>query len=189
MGDKSTLGQASNKIIIQGANISEDVKGLGVDGIALSPHGDKLYYSSPSGFALNSINATLLRDFSSSAADLSASVVYHGDMPSNTDGISFSADGDLFFTGPTADAVFRWRPEATSVADASVVARSAMDLWWPDTLAFDNKGFIYSTSNRLSSAFFPPPKLNITGTDVNFRIVKVYVGAKSYMCAQAGVRC
>jgi len=56
----------------------------------------------------------------------------------------------------------------------------AEELWWIDTFAWDGRGSIWMTSNRLNTWFFGSPDYSET----NYRIVKADVGAFSYMHGQ-----
>merc|ERR1712061_532315 len=120
--------------------------------------GDRVFYCHLGGFNLYSVDTEILRNFAARTEDISARVVNHGPMPSNADGMSFGADGSLFFGGITTDALYRWPAVAgSSVRDAEVVATSAKHLWWVDTFAWDNRGGLFATTNRLNTWFFPSP--------------------------------
>ena len=66
-----------------------------------------------------------------------------------------------------------------------MVARD-VDLWWPDTMAWDGDGNIRVSSNRLNLWFFGG--MDFTGrSGVNFHIVKLQVGTNSYMYGEPQV--
>lgn len=52
-----------------------------------------------------------------------------------------------------------------------------VDLQWPDTFGFDESGYLYVATNRLQR--FKGNKYD--SDETNFRIVRIYTGAKSYM--------
>lgn len=157
--------------------------GYPVDGIALHPGGD-LFYSTLSGVHLFSVSGKALRDFSLPVQAIAATVVNHGEKVTNSDGMAFDTDGSLFFGGLETDSVYRWDPARAPVEDAIVIARDADELWWVDTFAFDNRGDLLFTSNRLSA--FLSSRMDFTGASgSNFRVIKSHVGTSSYMAVGA----
>lgn len=160
-------------------------EGVPTDGIALHPGGDRLFYSALSGYHLHSVSTAALRDFSLPSSDVIATVVDHGKKPSNSDGMAFGLDGSLFFGGLTTDCVYRWSPEMGDASNAEVLVNDAERLWWVDTFAFDNKGNLLLTSNKLS--FFFSGAMDFTGASGgNFRIISVPVGTVSYLARDEG---
>jgi hypothetical protein len=66
-----------------------------LDGIALTPDLQTVYYCALGSNKLYSIPAAALRNFSTSDADLGALVTYHGAKLSASDGLTFDANGIL----------------------------------------------------------------------------------------------
>ena len=60
---------------------------LGINGIALSPDGDTLYWTVTTGLHAFSVSTDLLRDSLSKDADIYSAVQDIGDVGGNTDGI------------------------------------------------------------------------------------------------------
>eukprot|EP00450_Noctiluca_scintillans_P011742 CAMPEP_0194489036 /NCGR_PEP_ID=MMETSP0253-20130528/8734_1 /TAXON_ID=2966 /ORGANISM="Noctiluca scintillans" /LENGTH=423 /DNA_ID=CAMNT_0039329463 /DNA_START=45 /DNA_END=1316 /DNA_ORIENTATION=+ len=177
------------EIEIHGSVYTNNLAGFPVDGIALSPRADQLYYSPLGGFHLYSVETATLRDFTSSLSTIAATIVDHGAKPSNNDGMSMGSDGDLFFGGITTDTLYRWTPGSGSVQTRSLgLVTDPVNLWWVDTHAFDNLGNLWLTSNKLNTWFFGatvPPAMDFSGASgANFRIMKVPVGSNSYMTTQ-----
>eukprot|EP00013_Stygamoeba_regulata_P025994 CAMPEP_0177650040 /NCGR_PEP_ID=MMETSP0447-20121125/11717_1 /TAXON_ID=0 /ORGANISM="Stygamoeba regulata, Strain BSH-02190019" /LENGTH=424 /DNA_ID=CAMNT_0019152857 /DNA_START=66 /DNA_END=1340 /DNA_ORIENTATION=+ len=161
------------------------LSGSPVDGIALHPRGDRLFYTTNGGTNLYSLPARLLADFSVPLADVARQVQLHGAKPSNTDGMAFGSDGTLFFGGMETDTVYALTAPYNA-ASATPLATDHQALWWADTMAFDNKGYLWVTSNRIESFLFPPYRMSMKGwfsgkNGPNFHICKIYVGTNSYL--------
>jgi sugar lactone lactonase YvrE len=176
-------------IQIHGSDFTRNLAGFPVDGIALSPRADRLYYCPLGGFHLYSIDTAILRDFTSSLSSVATTIIDHGAKPSNNDGMAMGSDGDLFFGGITTDTLYRWTPASGSVQTHALgVVTDPENLWWVDTHAFDNLGNLWVTSNKLNTWFFGgtvPPAMDFSGASgANFRIVKLPVGTNSYMKGQ-----
>jgi len=111
-----------------------------VDGIALDPGGDYLYYQALSGRSLYRIATASLRDASLSEQDLAARVESLGTTGA-ADGIEFGSDGYLYLTAIEENAVKIF----ASLGEARVVA-SSRELRWPDSLARSRDHMYVSTS-------------------------------------------
>jgi sugar lactone lactonase YvrE len=177
------------EIEIHGSVYTNNLAGFPVDGIALSPRADQLYYSPLGGFHLYSVETAALRDFTSSVSSIAATIVDHGAKPSNNDGMAIGSDGDLFFGGITTDTLYRWTLGSGSVqTETREVVTDHENLWWVDTHAFDNRGNLWLTSNKLNTwslGAVLPHAMDFSGASgANFRIVKVPVGTNSYMQGQ-----
>lgn len=175
------------QLVIHGTDYSDLLQGLPVDGIALTPDGEQIFYSPLGGTELYSISAALARNFSVNLSSVVESVKEHGKKPSNSDGMTFGSDGFLYFGGLTLDSLFRWKP-GTALAKCERLAVDHEKLWWIDTFAWDNRGNLWMTSNQLNTWFFRdvvPPAMDFTGSSgSNFRILKLAVGSNSYMYSQ-----
>lgn len=146
-----------------------------VDGIALTPDRTRVFYCGITSLALYSISTEAFRDFSKPVEE---SLVAHGDKPDGSDGMAFGSDGSLFFGGLQTDAIYRWNPaSSTPVSAAAKIAQDKEELNWVDTLAFDNRGNLLVTSNKLGQFFGGAMDF----TKPNFRIISLDVGADSYM--------
>jgi sugar lactone lactonase YvrE len=152
------------------------------DGIALSPDRRTLYYCPLSSRRLFAIPTAALRDFALSQAALSAAVTDLGERPSNSDGLTFSDAGKLYLGGLTTSALYEWTP-GTPLGSMAVLAQNASTLNWIDTFAWDGKGNLLFTTNKLQQ-FVDDSYDMQTGAPVNFRVVRVAVGANSYLNAQ-----
>lgn len=178
---ESTHAEFAN-VIIHDVNVSANIGGFPVDGIALAPSGKDLYFSTLDGYKLYSVSTELLRDTSKTDAEISAAVHYHGKKPSDSDGMTMGADGSLFFGGLTTSSVYRWR-NSGNLSLAPAIATDSQRLWWVDTFAFDNTGGLLVTSNKLNVWFWQ--QMDFSGASgANFRISKLQVGTKSYIAGE-----
>jgi len=184
--DDTTYADSSAQITIHGADLKGKLT-TPTDGIALAPSRDRLYYSPLDGFGLFSVPTAILRDFSSTNAAVSKAVTKEGAKPSNPDGMTFGANGNMFFGGVTTDTLYEWTPK-TKTSDAKPIFHDPKRLWWIDTFAWDNVGNLWMTTNKLNLWFFGeknsthPHGQDISGkSGANMRLIKVPVGTTSYM--------
>lgn len=92
----------------------------------------------------------------------SSSYLYYGQLANNS--ISY-----LNLSIPISD-------KAKEIHETLLV-QNEIDLQWPDTFGFDNKGFMYAVTNRLQKFF--ANKYDVQ--DVNLRVIRTWLGLKSYM--------
>ena len=122
------------------------------DGIALTPDTKTLYYNALQGLQLYSVPTACLRVFPAAGEPEpcagSGLITDHGAKPSPMDGMSFSDNGKLYFGGLMKSALYEWDP-ATPLAQATQKASGSRDLQWPDTFAWDGRGNILFTTNKL----------------------------------------
>ena len=86
---------------------------------------------------------------------LSRQVTHHGKKLSGSDGMTFSSAGKLYYGAFHLDAVLEWDPATPfTAANQHVLFANATTGQWVDTYAFDNKGHLVFTTNRLQRYFF-----------------------------------
>lgn len=116
------------------------------DGIALSPDGKTLYYTSVASRDVYAIDTELLADRDPSHADrVAAGVRKVASKPSGNDGILCDAEGRIYTTDFEDNAIRRVDPKSRGVEVITEDAR----LLWPDTLALHGDE-LYITSNQLA---------------------------------------
>ena len=121
-----------------------------VDGIALSPDGDELYYHALTAGTLYRIDTDILRDPDADARALDRhveSVTRTGPV----DGICFGPDERLYLTDLEGDAITRWSPDRgleVFVQDPRLV--------WPDSLAAGPGNQLYVTTSQIHKGSAPP---------------------------------
>ena len=154
----------------------------GADGIALSSDRATLYYCPLSSRRLYMLPTAKLRDFKLSTAALSAAVTDLGERPSNSDGLAFSDAGKLYLGGLTTSALYEWTP-GTPLSSMAMLAESPTLLNWIDTFAWDGRGNLLLTSNKLQR--FSNGSYDMrANAPPNFRVLRVALGANSYLAAQ-----
>lgn len=113
---------------------------VGVDGIALSPEGDRLYYSVLSGRKLFSVATEALRE---SDGDAAGSVKEEGDKGGASDGLEMDSEGNLYATNYEQACIMR------RFSDGHYAVLTQLDnQWWPDSISINN-GYLYFTANQL----------------------------------------
>jgi len=157
-----------------------------VDGIALSVDTETLYFCPLSGTTLSSIETKFLRDFTLSNKQLSNEVKKIGTKQSYSDGLAIDENGIMYFGVLEDHTIAKWNTKTDISTQTQVVPPDGARLQWPDTFAFDNKGALFFTTNKLHHFF--ANELDYNGNQANFRVVKVSVGAKSYLAAQPSAR-
>ncbi len=116
---------------------------VGVDGIAISSNGDRLYYCPLSSRTLYSVNVDALVE-PASEAEVAKTVINHGDKGGASDGLESDAQNRIYVTNYEDNAILRRLPNGmyeTIVHDSRVL--------WPDTLSLASNGYLYFTANQL----------------------------------------
>ncbi|XP_076160610.1 dopaminechrome tautomerase [Ptiloglossa arizonensis] len=155
-----------------------------VNGIALSPASNndrQLYYSPLSSFHLYSIPTSALK---SNVSNIDSFVKELGRKSSQSDGMTMSATGVLYFGLLADDAVSMWdtKQSASFSTGMRVISRDHERLQWPDTFAFDEDGNLHCITNSLQN--FLVSRVNITAS--NFRILQSKPGVKNYQYLEDG---
>ena len=99
---------------------------MGVDGIAISADGERLYYCPLASRSLYSVKTGALRDRSLSKMDMWANVINEGDKGGASDGLESDNSGTVYCTNYEDNAIFRRNTEGvydTVVHDRDFVAR------------------------------------------------------------------
>jgi sugar lactone lactonase YvrE len=130
--------QQQNGKVKQGA-------GMGVDGIAISADGSRLYYCPLGSRKLYSVSTDALSDRSISDQDVAATVIDHGDRGGASDGLESDSEGNIYSTNYEHNSIMRLRQFdnrwETIVHDPRLL--------WPDTLSLAMDGYLYVTANQL----------------------------------------
>lgn len=122
---------------------------LGINGIALSPDGETLYWTVTSAPKAYALPARLLRDPGATQAALGAALRDLGAVGGNTDGIVTDAAGALYITDVSRNGIVRYDP-----ADGAMRLLAADEgVHWPDTPAIGPDGRLVFTSSRLNQHF------------------------------------
>ncbi len=122
---------------------------LGINGIALSPDANTLYWTVTTGLHAHSISTDLLRDLSCDAGAISAAVRDIGNVGGNSDGIVTDREGNLYITDVTHGGIVKYDPVPKTMA----LIASDQDVRWPDTATIDGDGHLVFTSSNLNQHF------------------------------------
>jgi sugar lactone lactonase YvrE len=146
----AVLPQPGVKVVSHGAEVWPGKPlVLGVNGIALSPDGNTLYWTVTTGTHAYAIPTALLRDAHARPATLAAAVRDLGDVGGNTDGIVTDRAGNLWITDVTRNGIVRYDPRTGTLA-----LQAASDgVRWPDTPAIGPEGDIVFTASHLNGHF------------------------------------
>jgi sugar lactone lactonase YvrE len=122
---------------------------LGVNGIALSPDGNTLYWTVTTGTHAYAIPTAPLRDAHTRPDALAAAVRDLGDVGGNTDGIVTDKAGNVWITDVTHNGLVRYDPRTGTLA-----LQAASDgVYWPDTPAIGPDGDVVFTASHLNGHF------------------------------------
>ena len=146
----AVLPQPGAKVMSHGAEVWPGKPlVLGVNGIALSPDGNTLYWTVTTGTHAYAIPTALLRDARARPATLAAAVRDLGDVGGNTDGIVTDKAGNLWITDVTRNGIVRYDPRT-----GTMTLQAASDgVRWPDTPAIGPDGDVVFTASHLNGHF------------------------------------
>lgn len=138
---------------------------IGVNPITVDPTNTWVYFAPMTSTSMYRVRTTDLLDESLSDDDLAARVERYGDKVTS-DGSTVDADGNVYITAMTDNALGVTRPDGTY----EVLYQSDDDLPWPDGFSMGVDGYVYATINELHRS----PVLN-GGEDASlgtYRIVR-----------------
>jgi sugar lactone lactonase YvrE len=146
----SMLPQPGAKVVAHGTEVWPGKPlVLGVNGIALSPDGNTLYWTVTTGTHAYAIPTAPLRDPHASPAALATAVRDLGDVGGNTDGIVTDATGNLYITDVTRNGIVRYDPRTQALA----LQASDEGVHWPDTPTIAPDGDVVFTASHLNQHF------------------------------------
>ncbi|WP_367850279.1 L-dopachrome tautomerase-related protein [Rhodoferax sp. WC2427] len=122
---------------------------IGINGIALSPTGDRLYWTVTTGTHAYAVSTAVLRQPNASDAQISTKIVNLGAVGGNTDGIVANARGNLFITDVSRNGIVQYQP---GTGKMSLLAADD-GVFWPDTPAIGPNGDLFFTSSALNQHF------------------------------------
>jgi len=122
---------------------------LGVNGIALSPDGQTLYWTVTTGTHAYAMPTALLRDPRAGKVALARAVRDLGEVGGNTDGIVTDAEGRLYITDVSRNGIVEYDPHTGSMR----LLAADEGVHWPDTPAIGADGRLVFTSSNLNRHF------------------------------------
>ncbi|KAH3721769.1 protein yellow-like [Dreissena polymorpha] len=161
----------------------------GINGIALSPDYQYLYYSSVAGVGLHQIKTSVLISARGDNVKFAAAVRTIGSKVSPGDGMAYGSAHNLYYSALGKNGIYKWdvRKDLGSTGSfdsvemktqAKFVSDARME--WVDTLVIDGAGFLWFSTSRLNKLF---SEGGVQRYEPNFYIWKVYVGDTNYMTA------
>ncbi|WP_282096603.1 L-dopachrome tautomerase-related protein [Epibacterium ulvae] len=138
---------------------------IGVNPITVDPSNTWVYFAPMTSTSMYRVRTADLLDESLSDEDLAARVERYGDKVTS-DGSTVDADGNVYITAMTDNALGVTKPDGTY----EVLYQSDDDLPWPDGFSMGVDGYVYATINELHRS----PVLN-GGEDASlgtYRIVR-----------------
>lgn len=159
----------------------------GINGIAMSPDYQYVYYSAVAGVGLHQIETSVLISAKGDNAAFAAAVRTLGDKISPGDGMAYSDNHNLYYSALGPNAVYHWDIKTDLNAAGGDFNKiqlishselvSHMQMEWVDTLAIDN-GYLWFTTSRLQKFFSTD---GIVHHEPNFFIWKLHIGENSYL--------
>ncbi|CAG7715364.1 unnamed protein product [Allacma fusca] len=170
-------------INIEGKNYTFETA---LDGIALSNRDSNfstIYFSPLSSLNVFSISSETARQAgTSNQAGIQlkdSEVTLVGKKESQTDGMTIDANGVLYYGLLGMSGISGWNTTEARMTDANqvLVAQNDAELQWPDTFSIDTDGYLFANPNRLHRFFTKTSNF----TEINFRVVRIFINSKSYM--------
>ncbi|XP_069111229.1 protein yellow-like [Argopecten irradians] len=161
----------------------------GINGIAMSPDMQFLYYTPMSGFAMYQIPTNVI---SQPGADFAGSIRKIGTRPSQTSSLTYSKNNFLYFSSLAENSIYRWNIEydktfqgldtfdKVEMRTLTNVMSSDRCMSYVDVLNFDNDGYLWFSVNKLHK--FHLDSMNFSDSSgTNILIWKVHMGDNSYL--------
>jgi len=133
-------------------DLGDNAFAVDTNGVTLSPNGEHLYYTTLQGLTLYSVSTAALIN---NDADWADNIVNHGNRTGFTDGMTMDCEGNLYHSDLNNGAIYSWNitsPDEPSVS-GKFVAGNDDDMWWTDTYAWDDAGYLWVTANFLPTVF------------------------------------
>ncbi|WP_165459702.1 L-dopachrome tautomerase-related protein [Klebsiella variicola] len=122
---------------------------LGINGIALSPDQETLYWTVTTGTTARTIATAALRDPAMNERQLAAAIRTAGEVGGNSDGIVVDKHGALYITDVTHNGIVRYRPQSGRFTLLAADDR----VYWPDTPTIGPDGAVMFTASHLNQHF------------------------------------
>lgn len=122
---------------------------LGINGIALSPDQETLYWTVTTGTTARTIATAALRDPAMNERQLAATIRTAGEVGGNSDGIVVDKHGALYITDVTHNGIVRYRPQSGRFTLLAADDR----VYWPDTPTIGPDGAVMFTASHLNQHF------------------------------------
>jgi len=138
-----------------------------INGVALTPSADRVYYTALQGVTLYSVSTSALVD---NSTDWKSTIINHGERNGSTDGMTIDCKGNLFHSDLNEGSIYSWNIESTEEpTSAKFVAGNDEEMWWTDTYAWDDAGYMWVTADFLPTVF-------INATFDRMNIFRIHTG-------------
>lgn len=149
---------------------------VGINGIALSPDGSRLYWGITTGDAIYSMPTAAILAPDATVEEISSAISRPHRIGGGSDGLSMDNRGRVYITNLSGNKVEAWDPAAGS----TVTIAEGKNFIWPDSLSWDDRGGLYISTNHLNHAF--SGKMDYSRSEPNFRIFRIQTNAtKGYV--------
>lgn len=136
---------------------------IGINPITVDPTNAWVYFAPMTSASMYRVKTTDLLDETLTDADLAGRVERYGEQPIS-DGSTVDADGNVYITAMTDNAIGVTKPDGTY----EMLYQSDDDLPWPDGFSMGVDGYVYATINELHRS----PVLN-GGEDASFGTYRI----------------
>ncbi|XP_012941434.2 protein yellow [Aplysia californica] len=189
--DKSMQTDENSVMTINGVNYTLNFP---INGIAMSPNFDYVYYSVIGSKKLFQIPTSVLRN---KDADFGTHVRDLGEKAGSSDGM-IAGKKNIYYGALERNAVYEWQrsrdieSQKVSEGQVNVTHERKLDsdhvtMQWPDSFTLDVKGYLWFTSER--AQLFLNNKMDFSGSQgANFRIFRIYVDDVSYLTKPKNVK-
>lgn len=147
-----------------------------INGIALSPNcltNRTFYYTPQTSFNIYGIPTSIISNPNYSKEDVDGYIETVVTKPAATGGMIGDSLNDIYFGLLPLDSV---AVKFENESGIRIVDSNSTTITWPDSFAFDLEGNMYMTATNILKF----TTLGIDTNEPNFRILKLFTGAKSY---------
>lgn len=144
---------------------------VGINGIALSPDGSRLYWGITTGDAIYSVPTAVILAPDATIEGITSAISRPHRIGGGSDGLSIDNRGRVYITNLSGNKVEAWNPATGSV----VTIAEGKNFIWPDSLSWDDLGGLYVSTNHLNHAF--SGKMDYSRPEPNFRIFRIQTNA------------
>ena len=175
--DKSVVDDFGSWLTVSGDKVFSDASRLavGINGIALSNDGQTLYWNVTVGDGVYNAPTSVLLDPAMTAAQVSAAVKGPLKIGGGSDGMTSDSKGRIYSTNLTDAKVQYFTATDPTWKTVATSPGKGKGFDWPDTLAWDDTGGLYVTTNWLNKAF--TGQLKFDGAP-NYRIYRIQTDAQ-----------
>jgi sugar lactone lactonase YvrE len=166
--DRSVQDDPSATLFVDGEQVLPRQRlAVGINGIALSPDGERLYWNITTGDGIYDAPTRVLLDVRASRASVAAAVDGPRRIGGGADGMTVDDQGRIYTSNLTKNEIDVLDPGTGALA----VVASGHDLIWPDSMTWDDRGRLYVTTNHLNHGF--AGTMRFDGAEPNFRILRI----------------